>query len=236
VPIPAPQPPFGPGDSTSPFAAPPRAKRPGGLTAICVIAIVLGALGVPSSLSTLASVAFGQATSKAFVMPEQPGVNGEFVKTNEKFQQRVDEVSRRFRGANIGLALMNLVVSVGLLVGAILMLKMNVTARRFLVAVLAVAIVFEIVHTCIFVFIQLQMAPVLAESMPRMMKSTVPKGQPGAEQAAEIGGIIAKLAVFGGIAFHVARGLAELIYYAVAARYLCKPRIRALCEPVENTG
>jgi hypothetical protein len=232
MPMPTPQPPFGPADSNSPFAAPPRAKRPGGLTAICIIAIVLGALGLLASLKALAGVAFQQAASEAFVMQQQPGVSPEFVEANNKMQQEALEVTHRFWGLTAGVALANLAISAGLLAGAILMLKMNDKARGFLVAVLAVAILFEVIQACVYVFMQLQLAPILSESMPTMMKSSVPAGQPGAQQIAEMGTVVAKAAIFAGIAFQMVFGLAKLIYYAVATRYLCKPRIRALCEPV----
>ena len=48
-------------------------KRPGGLTAVCVISIVLGVLGLGSSLITLGSLAMQSTFEKAFKMPQQPG-------------------------------------------------------------------------------------------------------------------------------------------------------------------
>jgi hypothetical protein len=227
-----PQPPFGPDGSASPFAGPPRAKRPGRLTAVCIIAIILGALGVLGSLSAMASIAFQRAASKAFEMPQQPGPNTEFVEANRKMQQRTQDVALRFWGLNVGVALANLAVSAGLLVGGIVMFKMNGKARAFLLAVLAVAIVFEVIQASVYVLMQLQMAPILAESMPQMMKTTVPKGQPETEQVAEMGAVVAKVTIFVGIAFHAIFALVKLIFYAIGARYLCKPSIRALCKPI----
>ena len=52
----------------------PHARRPGGLTAVCVIAIVLASLGLLGSLTGLVSLAFGSRLQQALAMPPQgPG-------------------------------------------------------------------------------------------------------------------------------------------------------------------
>jgi hypothetical protein len=228
-----PQSPFGPDGSEPGFGAAPRPRRPGGLTAICVIAIVLGSLGVLGALRTLASVAMQPAMEKSLAVQRQQGANEQAFKAAEQMQQKANELGKRYRGINGGMALVNLIVSACLLVGGIAVLKMSEKGRMLLLAVLAVAIVFDVVHLCVYIVQQLQMATVLAESMPEMMKASAPKGQQGAQQAAEMGATVAKGVMYLVIAVQVAFGLAKLIFYGVGARYLCKPRIRTLCGPSE---
>jgi len=228
-----PESPFLPDGSEPGFGETPRPRRPGGLTAVCVIAIVLGSLGVLGALRTLASVAVQPAMQESLAIPQQQGVNEQAFKAAEKMQQKANELGNRYRAMNGGMALANLIVSGCLLAGGIAVLKLSEKGRVLLLAVLAVALVFDLIYLGVYIVQQSQAATVLAESMPELMRTSAPANQPGARQAAEMGATIAKGVVYLMIAIQVVFGLAKLVYYGLGARYLCMPPIRALCRPRE---
>jgi hypothetical protein len=218
-----------PGDSMPEGDWVPRVGRPGGLTAVCIIAIVLGGLGVLGSLWGLAGLAFQSQMQEAFAMTKQPGMNEEAVKAGNEIQRVTQEMARRYRGVSVGMLAVNLAMAACMLAAAIMALKMNRTACVFLVAVFAVAIVFEIVRTAINVNIQLQTGAAIAEPMSRMLGATA-KRQPGADQAAAMGTMIAKASVIFGVVVAVGLAIVKAVFYGVGAWYLRRPRIRELCR------
>jgi hypothetical protein len=213
----------------TPFAPQQPRTCPGGLTAVCVISIVLGALGLGGSLFSLVCIV-GQSTlqnvfkENAFKMPRQPGMPDGPFQAQEEMQKKIEEMTRRYQGINIGVVLLNLVISAGLLVGGIMGLKMVPKARVWLVTVLAAAILFEIIAAVIAIFIQIEMASFMSGSMSKII-SSMPKGGPQGGNAIETFG---KIFMFVGIAFSVGWALAKIIFYGFSVLYLRRPNIRQL--------
>jgi len=217
------------GDSMLGVDGAPR-ERPGMLTAVCVIAIVLGVMGLGKSLFGLGGLALKKTLENAFKMPPQPGMREGFVEAQADMQKEMQAVTDRYWGVNVGLASLNLAFSASLLVGGIMTLRLNPTARTFLIAVFAAVIVFEIVHTVVTVFIQLEVAAVTSDAMPRMMAAAGPKGGPPPEQFTTVMATFTKVLTFVIIAFCSALGLAEVVFYGVGACYLRRPNIRQLFQ------
>jgi len=215
------QPRYSPGDSLVDVDGPPR-QRPGGLTAVCVIAIVLGAMGLLTSLLALGGRALKEPLENAMRVQPQPGMSEDFAKAQKEMQ----DVGQKYPGITMGITVLNLVIASSLIAGAIMVLNLNPKARTLLVAVFAAAIVFEIVGGGFMVFIQLDMAP----AMSRMMTANTPKGGPGAEQAAVVTAMVAKVVMFLVIALRVGWILAKIVFYGFGARYLCRPNIRQLFQ------
>jgi hypothetical protein len=216
-------------DSTAGFDSAPR-QRPGGLTAICVIAIVLGGLGLCSSLFGLAALAF-QDNLEKFAMQQQQmpqGMpNGPFKqqmeaqqKMQKEMQKGMTEVGHRYRGFTIGTTLLNVLFASSLLIGGIMVMKLNPAGRKFLVTVFIAVIVFEIVRAAITVVMQLDMAAAMASAI---------QGGPNNQQAAFLATTM-KLGVYLGMAFGVVWGLAKIIFYGIGASYLNRPNTRQLFE------
>jgi hypothetical protein len=220
------QPQYSFGDSTMGFDGAP-AQRPGGLTAICVIAIVLGALGLCGSLLTLGILAMQKPLENAFKMQQKvpSGIPESFKaqmemqnETQNKMQEATQKVNQRYWGVHVGLGLLNLAFAGSLLAGGIMALKLNPKARAFLVVVFAAAIVFEIVRTIVIVFVQLNTVAVL---------SAIPNS--GAGPAVTMM-TFAKVAAIGGMVFWAGFGLAKIVFYGIGAAYLRRPNIRALFQ------
>jgi hypothetical protein len=209
----------------TPFAPQQPRTRPGGLTAVFVISIVLGGLGLGGSLLGLASLAAQSTLENAFKMPRQPGMPDDAFRAQEEMQIKVEEITHRYQGFSIGVVLLNLVISAGLLAGGIMGLKMIPKARAWLVTVLAAAILFEIIATVHTVIIQVETASVITGQMSKMM-TTMPKGGPPEGKA--IVETAAKVGVFIGMAFSLGWALAKVVFYGFGVCYLRRPNIRQL--------
>jgi hypothetical protein len=205
-------------------------QRPGGLTAICVIAIILGAFGLLGSLAGLGGQAMKKDFEKAFAVPQQQGTPPEFLKAQTEMAKKMQAVNDRYAGFTTGIALLNLVCASCLLGGAIMTLVMNPKGRTFLIAVFAAAIVFEIVRCIVGIFMQLDIAAAMSDAMQQMMKTGMPQGGRGAEQGAAFVGTLTKVGAVVGMAVTVGWGLAKMVFYGVSAGYLRRPNIRRLFQ------
>src|SRR6188474_1546783 len=99
------------------LAEPVRSGRPGVLTTICVLAIVLGALGVCSALFTSVALVVGKQLQQAMQPQAQPGVNNEMLKIQKEMQDEINAVNDQYFPVNILFALTHIVVAALLLVG-----------------------------------------------------------------------------------------------------------------------
>ena len=100
-----------------------RAPRPAGLTAICVITIVLGCLGLASSLMTLAALAARPWMQEMVAASMPPQRNEKLRDAQLAMQQQIETVNRRYETFNWGFTLANLALSATLLAGGIMTLK-----------------------------------------------------------------------------------------------------------------
>jgi hypothetical protein len=217
-------------DSRSNTASISPGRRPGGLTAICVIAMILGGLGAVFSLFGLGSLAFRSQLENAFAPQRQPGMSKEFVEAQRDMQQKTNAVQQRFLGLNSVLGLVNLVLGTSMFIGGIYVLQLSPKGREFLAAVFVAAIVFELVRIPIIVSMQYQVAAVMSDSMPRMMNSI--NNQDGSNAAAEAATIFTRIWIFVLIAIMAAFFLAKIIFYTIGVRYLGRPQIRRLFPSV----
>jgi hypothetical protein len=213
-----------PDDSTAGFEGAPR-QRPGGLTAVCVIAIVLGGLGLCASLFGLASLAFQDKIEKFSMQQQTPpgmpnGVLKDQMEMQKKMQQKMMEVTHRYRGVTLGTTLLNLLCATSLLVGGIMTMKLNPTGRSFLVMVFVAVIVFEIVRLVIMVFMQLDMAAAMTAAF---------QGGPS-NQAAAFLATSMKIGTFVGMGIGFVMALGKIVFYGIGASYLGRPKVRQLFE------
>lgn len=209
-------------------------KRPGALTAICVIAIVLGAMAILGSLGGLVSLAT-QPMIEKMAARQQAGQPAQAVELNQKFQKAVQAVYNRHKGLIVGINAVNLAFGLSLLIGGILAIRLSPKSRAFLAVVFTSAIIFEIVAASILVPTQLEVGKITTEWMPRIMEASIPPGQPQnaqvARQVAQAGAAIAKASVFVGIAVTAGFALAKVIFYCIAVCYLGRENIRKLFQP-----
>ena len=65
----------------------PVMRKTGRIKAICIIAIVLGCLGLFSALAGTVGLMFGKQIQSAVSPPNQPGVNQEMIRVQEEMQK-----------------------------------------------------------------------------------------------------------------------------------------------------
>ncbi len=206
------------------------ARRPGGLTAICIIAIVLGVLGTLSSVAKGFNVLFGAQMQQAF--GSMGGVTAEQKQVQQDMNNALAAEMTRYRLANGILCITQLGLCVALLVSALKTLKLKASGRQLFFYICCFLLVYEIGQFVVFVFQQLSIAPIMELYMPQMMKG--PDGK-------EIGGggvgkVMARMAIIAGVVTQCAWTLMKLVFYSIAIRYLLKGKVIALFDDQPGTA
>jgi hypothetical protein len=205
-------------------------RRPGGLTAICVIAMIFGGLGAVSSMFSLGNLVMRSYLKSAFDVRQQPGMSKEFVEAQRDMQKKTDAVTDRYLGFFWVSTPVNLFLGTSLFIGGILVLQFKPKGRTFLAAVFVATILFEIARTPVHVYMQREVVTVMSNSMPRMMNA-IPAKDGSNAAVAEGMATMMKVGTLAMIVFMVAFGLAKVIFYAIGVRYLGRPQIRRLFPP-----
>ncbi|MBC8350919.1 MAG: hypothetical protein H8E66_02970 [Planctomycetes bacterium] len=199
-------------------------RRTGGLTAICIIAVVLGVLGTLSAAAKGFNVLFGAQVQQTI------GSIGAVNEAQRQAQQDMNNAMaaemKRFRLANSILCVAQLGLCIGLLVAGLRTLGLKASGRQLLVWICVSLLVYEIGQFVVFAFQQLSIAPIMELYMPKMMKG--PDGEDiGGEK---FGKVIARMSIVVGMVTQCAWTLIKLVFYAVAIRYLRKRNVVALFE------
>lgn len=204
-------------------------RRPGGLTAICVIAIILGGLGLAASVVGLGSMAAKSWINNAFLIkPQKDGKVDKALEAQMEMQTKMNQVTDRYTGFTLGFALLNVVIAGSLVTGGILTLKLHPNGRKLLIAAFTTAIFFELLRAIMNVCMQLEMSEVMYDSMSRMMQAAAAPGKGGGPEGAAITAAAMKIGVYIGLGITLVMVLAKLIYYAIGTQYLQRPNVREL--------
>ena len=199
-------------------------RRPGGLTAICIIAVVLGVLGLFSGTLKGVNALFGAQMQQAF------GSMGAGTPEQAKAQQEMNAAlaaeMKRFAVANGILAVAQLVLCGGLVYSGLKTLGLKAARRKLLIAICACMLVYETGQLITFVFQQLSMSPIMELYMPRMMQT--PNGDN--ESAEKFGQVVARMSIIAGVVMQCFWTLIKFVFYAVAIHYLRKAKVAALFD------
>jgi hypothetical protein len=214
-------------DEADPVAAKPLpGYRPGGLTAVCVIAIVLGGLGVFASLSAFTMSLLGNQIQQFQQQFAAAGSPPEVQDVQAEMNAATMQIANRFRLVNIAFSLMHFAVTVSLVAGGIWALLLQEQGRRLLWAVCLVAIVFELARSVPNILMQMENAALMEEYMPRLMQAQTPGDQDA--QVAEFGRMFARFSMIMGWVIFAGWLSLKLVFFAIAARYLGSPPVKAI--------
>ena len=201
------------------------AIRPGGLTAICVIAIVLGAMGFMSSGMNGLNLLFGKQLQEMVA-----GIGGmqnkKMMKAQEEMYDAIWEINDRFIVPSVFLASSQFALAIALMFGGLKTLKLRAIGRKVLLIAVSLVVVFELVQLGLFAMIQLEMMPVMDVYMSRVLEGA-PGGGPGGQKAAQT---IAKFSMIAGFIMQAGWMLVKLIFLGLAIWYLRSQRIRLLFQ------
>jgi len=205
------------------FSADPAARRPGVLTAVCVIAILVGLLGVLSGISKLFNALFGARMQQMFA--GFGAVNAEMREAQERMYATLTAAMEPFLIPNLILAVAQLLLCGVLVYGAAKTLKLQEQGRRILATTAALLLLFEVGQGVVQGLMQMRMMPVMERHMSDVMQAT-PGAAPG---AGKLGQALGRVSIVAGLVFQIAWMLIKLGYYGFTVRYLRRDRVRALC-------
>lgn len=188
-------------------------ERPGILTAIAIIGIVLGSCGVLGSLGGLAGILLQDRLSSVQTGAALP-------QEQRQLLEQTNELNRAYRVPTTIATLANLVASTLLIVGGALTLARKAVALGLMMNTVIAALVVDLFSAGFTVFMQIKLRPLTEE----MMRSAAADLPPGADAAM---GSVMSAAVWVGAVFTVFWLLCKLAYYIVAMVALKKPAVKA---------
>lgn len=206
-------------------------RRPGALTALAIISIVLGALITLNGFWQVATLAFQEPLQNMNLMfMEQPGVPEETIERQREMMEASFAVQREWRPFNWAMSPVSFLFGIVLIIGGSLCVRVNPAGRKLLAAACGFGIIFGIVREVGAVMMQLQISQVVQDHMTAMVD------QSGDEQAEAImsgmmGATMAITVAFGGGWLLVKLGI-----YIWGLVYLSLRGTRAVFEgpPVEE--
>jgi hypothetical protein len=188
--------------------------RPGWLTAVCVIAIVLGTLGLLGSLLGAVNMIYGEQVQqwiqKMVTAGQQTNAPPGFDDFQNRIQDRIVEIQRRWQTVNLVVMMVNLVLSSCLIFG----------------------LLFQVLKLVPTIGIQLATADIMDDLMSEMTQQAT-QGQgamPPAQQRTirTVMSTSARIGVVIGILYALTIEAVQAVCYTFGIVYLRKPYIRAL--------
>lgn len=230
----APENPYDPnpfGDSQASAAMGLAPRRPGGLTAICVVAIVLGVMGLISSSWKGVNLVAGRAIQAAITsMAPQP--DPKMAKAQQEMNDAIWEETEKFIIPSIVLTTAQFGICFALVFGGIKSLGLTGLGRQVLVWACCLIVLFEIGQFVTFVFMQIRMVPVMEVHMSKIFEGT-PNAPPGGD---ELFGTMMKFGVIVGLIFQGGWALIKVVFFGVAVWYLRSHRIVGLFKSTVKTS
>jgi hypothetical protein len=211
-----------------PFATPDEfpeerkaaATLPGGLKAICIIAIVLGSFGVLATIASSIGLVFGQQIQDQ-LNPGLQDLEPDVQDVQRQMQQDLNAIAGKYRSVQLLDLLLHLVSAVLLVVGSAMVLRRTGRGIPILIGGFAVAIVYLLLNTGLTIVVQLQSLPIIQEMIEQAGD---------AEGAPAEAGTLALFGVIVGIIIAVVIALAKLIFYLIGLFYVRRSEVRALMQ------
>jgi len=210
--------------------------RPAGLTAVCIICLIVGLFG---SLGLLLSCA------GYIAQPMLMKLSSDFQKTltprtaqtqqeqqlQETMMQDIAAIQRKWLIPSLAATFVAAVAMAGLIIGAIRGLHLRRMAHAWLIAGMAAAILHAFIASYIGYVTQREIQPIMAQQMTQAMQNAAP-GAPPAARAMTSGMMSSAMQVSTamGMMFIFGWTLLKCAFFAVGIWYLLTPRIRALFE------
>lgn len=196
-------------------------QRTGGLTAVCIISIVLGCLGLLAGLGGIV----GEAASdqmQGLAKSLSAGAPPEVKEMQEDLFVETQAIAKRWRPVTWPLLGVKIFVALGLLIGGILALQIRAAGRKLLQVTFLLGIAYEVAYTLANSMLQMEVMQATGKIVDRMIES-MPAGGPkgGGLEIMRISGMI-------GIAFTALFAIAWGIFYLVGLLYVGKSNIEAL--------
>jgi hypothetical protein len=207
-----------------PYAPSPGA-RPGWLTALCVIAIVLGVLGFMNGVMGVVGTVFAEQFQTMFTPAGGGGMPPEMQAIQDKFQDETLAVQQKFYAFTLLASILRIAVATALVVGGIQCLGLKESGRQILLLACGAAVLFEIGQAVLQSLVSMEMMTAVnsyfenfLQSMPRQGNGPPP----------EVFMSIMKGSLIAGFVVQYAIGLLKVAFYIWGALFLSRQAIKAL--------
>jgi len=211
-----------------PYVASSTSAKPGRLSAVCVICLVLGGLGLGNSLLGVVQVAVGSKLQQALQPKGGAGIPPEMQKAQDEFQAEINAVEKRYWTPMVISLAFRFLAATLLLVGGIRALGLNESGRRLLIAACAVALCFELGHAISQTIINMEIMTAFNQYVEGIFDS-LPQGKNGPpagfRQGMQTG---VRIAVMAGFAVFYILMAVKAGFYLYTFFYLQKAPIKAL--------
>lgn len=206
-----------------------KPHRPGGLAALCILAMVLGAFGVLSGLGGIAAAVL-QGPMQDMMAQLQPHEDEEAAHAQQQIVDEAKEFAQKHVVRNTLFALARLCVASCLLAGGILTLRLHLYGRKILLIAFSAGILFELAQ----IWPMVEAIPFTERTMQLAMeaqqKEMAGKGQ-NAQDAEAMMRIMIKAMGAMQVAMMAAMLLTKAGFYGFGLWYVTRPRIAALFVP-----
>ena len=201
--------------------------RPGWLTTLCVLCIVLGALGLINTFVETAGLLAGRYIQAAVKAQPSPGMSKDMQEAQEEFQEEMYSVQLKYWWPLAAGNVLRFGVAALLIVGGVRALGMSEGGRLTLLAACAVALPFELARTILQSVIMLENMTAMnsfAEKLAAEMPQEGPAGMQNFIQIVFRGTMIASAVIMYALA------LAKIGLYLFGVIYLRRESIKRLFQ------
>ncbi|MBN2218158.1 MAG: hypothetical protein JW719_12360 [Pirellulales bacterium] len=206
-------------------------KPSGWFQVVCIAAIVLGAIGILMGLFGMIGAVVGPAMQE-MMKSQQSGMPVEQLDLQMEMQREIQTITTRWLPLTLPLLIVEMVVSVCLIVGAIRSLRLRPAGRTLLVIAFWAAVVVELVQLIPTIAVQRETMAVTSKYMSDIMKTSAPKGQQMPAGLDNTMKSVTNVVSIVAIMFAVLLTLAQVAFYVFGAVYMARPNVRALfAEP-----
>jgi len=207
-----------------PYAGPPPAGRSGWLTTLCVLCIVLGALGLVNSAFGTLGMIVGKKIQQTMAAQPQPGMPADLQEAQQKMQEEMYAIQDKYWTPLVLAIVFRVVVGALLVLGGVRSLGLHESGRKLLILACAVALVFDTLQTILQSIMTMENMTIVNSYLEVMTGKT--SGVPANMEA--IVQVISSILRFFAIALIYVIALAKIALYVFGLVYLRKPLVIAL--------
>lgn len=204
--------------------APSPGARPGWLTALCVIAIVIGVLGLMNGILGVVGTLFAEQFQTMFTPPGGGGMPPDMQAIQDKFQQETMAVQEKFFLGILAAAILRIAVAAALLVGGVQCLGLKESGRQVLLLACGAAVLFEIGHAVLQSLVNMEMMTAVNGFMQNFLEA-MPQGK---GPPPEVFMNIMKGSLIAGFVVQYLIALLKIAFYVWGVLFLSRQAIKAL--------
>ena len=209
-----------------PYAGRQPSGKPGWLTALCVICIVLGALGLMNALLDTAVELAGPRFQAMLTPRGSPGMPDDFQQAQQDLMDELNALKNKYFALSLGLLACRFVVAGLLLLGGLRCLGLSEGGRKLLIVACAVALLFEVSRAIIQSVIYLENLTAMNSAVERFQSSLAKGNSPPGMQAVMKWTI--RVSTVLPIVMAYVLGILKSAMFVFGLMYLRKPHIKAL--------